>query len=662
MNHLHKLLKTILVMLVLLAVAPAGADETLKSERQRYLEAQRALRAGALSKYRLLMATLSDYPLYPYLLLDYLKPRLAQLEAEEVAEFLRQHGDLPAAAELRFDFLRLLAQRGQWQMLVDTYTPQSDVQMRCYQLLARHKLGRDEYLLEDARSVWLSGESQPPPCDVVFERLQQSGLLTPETMWARIKLAMDRGNVSLAQWLGRNLPAPDQVWLTRWLDLHRNPGRLNGTPGWEDTEQARNILLHAASRLTQQDVGKAWAAWQQLRGHYAFTPEQSGAIEYKMTLRAAQTGHKLSRELLSQLDNERVDENLFHERVVLALRERDWDSLLKWTTGIPPAAEPVRGPWLYWRGRALESVGQTEEAREFFQRAAQQRDYYGFSAFDRLGKAYTLNHNPLPEDPGGKNQVMSTPGLLRARELFALGQYTLARREWTHALENMTSYQMQMAATLAHSWGWYDRALLTLNKAESYNDLVVRFPVAYKEGLEKHAGQRDLDLAWVFSLVRQESAFVEDARSPAGALGLMQVMPATGKETARTLGWKTFSPSQLTRSSTNIPIGTAYLQRMLNYFDGNMVLATAAYNAGPGNVSRWLPSDGCTEPDIWIEQIPFLETRKYVQRILYFSSIYDWRLGREVTPIRARVAPVQKRGAELVAALTCSAVTTAAAD
>jgi len=140
------------------------------------------------------------------------------------------------------------------------------------------------------------------------------------------------------------------------------------------------------------------------------------------------------------------------------------------------------------------------------------------------------------------------------------------------------------------------------------------------------------------------------------------VMPATGKETARALGWKSFSTSQLTHSSTNLPIGTAYLRRMLNYFDGNMVLATAAYNAGPGNVSRWLPPDGCKEPDVWIEQIPFTETRKYVQRILYFSSIYDWRLGRDVRPIADRVAPVRKRGAGLVAALTCGAETTAAAD
>lgn len=659
MIRLHSF--TALVLAAFCAAAgPAPADEALRSERQRYLEAQKALRGGNLARYRLLLATLTDYPLYPYLVHDYLRPRLAQADTAEVARFLREHADLPAAAELRFDFLKLLARRQQWEMLIEAYAPQTDVQMRCYHLLARMRLGREDYLMEDARSVWLSGESQPPECDPVFERLEQSGLLTPETVWTRIKLAMEKGNLSLAQWLARRLAPPEQAWFARWLDLHRNPGHLDGAPGWPDTDLTRNILLHAAGRLTQQDVGKAWTVWRQLRDTYSFTGGEIGTIEYAMTLRAAQTGHRLSRELLGQLDNERVDEKLFHERVVLALRERDWEALQNWTTGIPPAEDAIRGPWLYWRGRALENLGRREEARELFERASGQRDYYGFSAFDRLGRPYLLNHNPLPDDAHARNQILGTPGVMRAHELFAIGQRTLARQEWGHALENMTSYQMQMAATLAHSWGWYDRALVTLNKARYYDDLVVRFPVAFREGLEKHAEIRDLDLAWVFGLVRQESAFDEDARSPAGALGLMQVMPATGRETARAMGLRNFSPAQLTQSRMNIPIGTEYLQRMLGRFEGNLVLATAAYNAGPGNVSRWLPPSGCTEPDIWIEEIPFTETRKYVQRILYFASIYDWRLGNDITPINERAAPVGQRGGDLLASVTCGAETTAA--
>lgn len=660
MINLHKLLK-FLLLAVTLAVTPAWAvDAALKSERQRYQEAQRALRAGNITQFRVLLASLSDYPLYPVLLHDYLRPRLATAETRGVADFLRAHADLPAAAEMRAEFLRVLAQRQDWQTLLDVYTPQADIAMRCYQLLARLKLGREDYLMEDARSVWLSGESQPAQCDPVFARLEASGLLTPETVWERIGLALEKGNTGLAQWLGRRLNGSDQAWVTRWLDLHRNPARISGATAWPDTPVTRAILQHAVRRLVQQDVGRAWTAWRDLRTRHAFTAADAGTVEYEMTLRAAQTRHKLARELLAQLDNERVDERLFHERVVLALRERDWDTLLAWTEGIPPVADPVRGPWLYWRGRALEHLGRADEAREYFNRAALQRDFYGFSAHDRLGRPYALNHNPLPEDPDTRLQVLRTPGVQRAHEFFALGQHTAARREWTHVLGNMTSYQMQMAATLAHSWGWYDRALLTLNKAESWDDLVVRFPLAYRDGIEKHAAQRGLDLAWVFSVVRQESAFIEDARSPAGALGLMQVMPATGKETARALGMKNFTASQLTHPSTNLPIGTAYLKRMLTYFDGNMVLATAAYNAGPGNVSRWLQAGGCTEPDVWIEQIPFAETRKYVQRILYFASIYDWRLGGDVRPIAARVAPVTARGAALAAAQTCTATAVAA--
>lgn len=661
MINLHKLLNFMLLATAVAAAPAWAADTALKSERQRYQEAQRALRAGNITQYRVLLASLSDYPLYPVLLYDYLRPRLATADTRSVTDFLRTHADLPAAAEMRAEFLRVLAQRQDWQTLLDVYTPQADVAMRCYQLLARLKLGRTEYLMEDARSVWLSGESQPAQCDPVFARLDASGLLTRDVVWERIGLALDKGNTGLARWLGRRLPEADQPWITRWLDLHNNPGRITAASGWPDTPVTRAMLVHGVRRLAQQDVGKAWSAWRGLRERHAFEPGDAGTVEYELTLRAAQTRHALARELLMQLHNERVDEKLFHERVVLALRERDWNTLLAWTEGIPPVADAIRGPWLYWRGRALEQSGRADEAREFFERAAQQRDFYGFSAHDRLGRPYALNHNPLPEDPDMRLVVLRTPGVQRAHEFFALGQHSAARREWTHVLGNMTSYQMQMAATLAHSWGWYDRALLTLNKAESWDDLVVRFPLAYRDGIEKFATQRGLDLAWVFSVVRQESAFIEDARSPAGALGLMQVMPATGRETARALGMKNFTATQLIHHSTNLPIGTAYLKRMLTHFDGNMVLATAAYNAGPGNVSRWLRAGGCTEPDEWIEQIPFEETRKYVQRILYFSSIYDWRLGRDVRPIAGRVAPVLPRGTAVATTLTCAGATTAAA-
>ena len=207
----------------------------------------------------------------------------------------------------------------------------------------------------------------------------------------------------------------------------------------------------------------------------------------------------------------------------------------------------------------------------------------------------------------------------------------------------LSNYQLQIAAVFAAEWGWHDRAILTLGRAMAYDDLVLRFPVVFEQLLRKYADQRQLDLAWMYALVRAESAFMVDARSVSGALGLMQLMPATGKQTADRIGFRSFENVYLLEADKNVTIGSAYLKQMAEKFNGNLVLATAAYNAGPNAVLSWLPKEVCIMPEIWIEQIPYEETRKYVSRILYFASIYDWRLQQKVIQVKDRMNMIPLR-------------------
>lgn len=631
---------------------PAAEDE-LAAQRERYREAQRALGAGSLQAFETLAAELRDYPLYPYLLYDYYRPRLARIENAQLAQFLENFGDIPAAGDLRRAWLRLLAQRGRWQDFLEHYRPQRDPVLQCMQLQARLRSGNDSYLLEDARSLWLSGESLPPQCDPAFERLYRSELLTSAVIWERIGLALERGNTGLAGYVGRRLPAAERPWLERWIAAHNQPAQALRDAHWEDTALARRIVLHGMRRLARQNVDQAVAAWRRLQPAYAFGAAERAAIDRLLAVRAAATRNARAAELLDAVANDHVDEEVMQWRVRSALNSGDWPALLRWTEGNPPRDEATRGLWLYWRARALEETGAAEQANAAFQLAARERNYYGFIAADRAGLAYDLNHHPLPEDFETWQRIAGQPAIRRAHELYLLGMTQSARREWQHALESMTSYQMQIAALIAAGWGWHDRVILTMGRAGAYDDLILRFPVPYEEQLRAYSERRRLDLAWVFALVRAESAFMEDARSPAGALGLMQVMPATGTETARSIGLRPFTPDRLTQAEVNVPIGTAYLRQMLDRFDGNMVLATAAYNAGPGSVSRWVRRGECVEPDVWIERIPILETRKYVQRILYYASIYDWRLQREVQPVRLRMAAVQPGRQAVAAAHGC---------
>ncbi|MBI2993146.1 MAG: transglycosylase SLT domain-containing protein [Gammaproteobacteria bacterium] len=644
--------------LLLLAAMPAAwcADEEarLQEQRREFLQAQRALRTGDIRSFKRLLADLSDYPLYAYLLYDVLRARLPTASPEEVSSFLVRFGDLPRAEDLRSEWLRTLARRGRWQAFLTFYAPQTDTTLQCYQLLARIRTGSRAYLLEDARTLWLSPRSQPSQCDEAFEMLYASDLMTHELVWSRIRLAMDEGETGLARNLASRLPAGDQRWVGRWIAIYQNPARGTLDPGLEDTEIARAALLQAMRRLVKMDGNLAITRWPALRSSYGFAAAEQAEIDRLLALGAAKNNHPEAKDLLGAVHSVGIDEELFDWRLRVALKTRDWRTLLGWTEGEVPDKDPVRQSWLYWRARALEQTGNAEDASAIFHQLATERDYYAFLAADRMGIAYDLNHHPLPEDLGEWERLARMPAVQRARELYVLEMTTAAAREWQHALEGMTTYQMQIAAMIASNWGWHHRAILTMVKARSLDDLVLRFPVPYEKQLREYADLRNLDLAWVYAVTRAESAFLEDARSPAGALGLMQVMPQTGRDTARSIGLRKFSTPQLLDSGTNIPIGTAYLRQMLNRFNDNVVLATAAYNAGPGNVSNWISAQDCIEPDIWIERIPFTETRKYVQRILYYSSIYDWRLGQEVVPLRVRMAAVSPRDPNLVAGLGCT--------
>jgi len=647
-----------LILLILagnitLHVEPANAV-SLEQPRQQFLQAKKFLRAKKVKSFKRLAIKLKHYPLYPYLLHDYLRPRLWKVKDKEIISFLRRYGDLPMANDLRQAWLKYLAKRGRWQIYVDNYTPQDDTTLQCYHLKARFKTGNHTYLLEDTRSLWLSGESLPSQCDLVFKRLEKSELMTSELVWERIRLSMANGDSSLTKYLSRHLNKTDKKWVARWIATHHNPSRWTRRPKYQDIPIAREILIHGINRLTRVDIDKAISRWDRLESSYNFLPDDKKKIERNIAVRAAKQKHDKARELIDQIESSLVDDEIFHWRLYTALQQNDWPRLLKWTTDEPPE-ESIRLRWLYWRARALEETGDRTAAVEIFKTVAEERDYYGFLAADRIGFKYKLNHHTLPEDLETWQQISEKPAVVRARELYLLGMTYSARREWHHAFHDMTSYQMQIAAAIAANWGWHDRTILTLGQAKAYDDLFLRFPLPFEKQLRANAKRYDLDLAWVYALVRAESIFMDDARSPAGALGLMQIMPRTGRETAKKIGWKRFRTSQLLQYDKNIRLGTTYLKQMYDKFNGNIVLATAAYNAGPHRVTKWLPIKECIEPDIWIEKILFKETRKYVRRILYYASVYDWRLQQDIKPVQQRMAAVQPENMNLVASLSCNA-------
>ena len=651
-NLVFLAVSSVLAVTTLLAFGSASAA-TLKEQRAMFLRAKKELQAGHIESFQDIAGKLHDYPLYPYLRFEYLSRYLWKAKDAQLAAFLKQYPDLPVAADLRRSWLYYLAKRNHWQTYVDNYTTQNDELLQCYYLHARLKAGRRAYLLEDIRTVWLTGGSRPPQCDEAFALLYKSDLMMDELLWQRIRLAMNDGSTRLAAYLGRKLRHTDRAWVDRWIAMHNNPWKWTADPAFGDAPQAREILAYGIRRLASRDVGKAIERWQQLRGRYSFDTDQVSGIETRLAVMAARNDQEDATALLDAIRPQQVDENIFQWRIATALKNRDWHMLLKWTAG--EATDPsLRQRRQYWHARALEETGAVEQARAIYQKLVGERDYYGFAASDRLGIPYDMHHQRVPEDDAAMQELTAMPGMVRAHELLQLNMDYYARREWYGATADLSRHQLQIAAELASQWGWYDRAILTLGKAEAYDDLTLRFPTPFDRVISRYAKRFKLDLAWMYALIRAESAFMEDARSPSGAMGLMQVMPETGRETARAMGWKSFHSRDLNHYEKNIHIGTTYLRKMYDRFGNNLILATAAYNAGPQNVTAWLPRKGCVEPDIWIEQIPYTETRKYVSRILYYASIYDWRLQHEIKPVSMRMSYIAAKSGRKIADLSCT--------
>jgi soluble lytic murein transglycosylase len=633
MHHARLFALSILCLTGFLQPAASAQDDPLLEQRTRFLAALDALEQNRTTEFNRLADGLKNYPLHPYLEYRELRKRLDQAEHKDVAAFIDRYRDQPVGIRMRRAWLYVLAKQGNWPAFLSTYEGDQPTRLQCYQLKGRLKTGDTDNLVEDALRLWTVGRSQDKACDDIFKYLDRKNALTRERVWARIRLAMQAGQPSLANYLAKRLPAADRQWVNIWRDARVKPASmLSSKKLAADVPHAREIVLYAIERIARNDLDEAQEKWPAVKSRYSFEPGEIATLERSMALRAAWRRHERAHEWLLAVPDEAVDEEVREWRARTAIAAGLWDTLLSHIHAMPPA-EAQREEWRYWEARAYQEIGATLQASDRFARLARERDYHGFLAADALAWPYEMGNRPLPADPSSEDVLKKRPGLLRARELYRAELWTDARREWHHAIKELTVEEIKQAAALAHTWGWHDRAILTIARAEEYDDLVLRFPLAHLEQVEQHASTNKLDPGHVFAVIRQESAFNSDARSSAGARGLMQLMPRTGRITARKYSIPLGGLHSLYEADKNISIGTAYLSQVMNDYDRNIVLASAAYNAGPHRVKRWLPEEDPQQAERWVAMVPFDETRKYIQRILAYAAIYDWRMEQPITTL-----------------------------
>ncbi|CAM3702358.1 transglycosylase SLT domain-containing protein [Rheinheimera salexigens] len=604
---------------VTVANASLAEEQTLRAE---FSQAELKIASMSAVDAQTTLEKFADYPLQPYLELQRLKHHLTA--DQRIAEYLQRYNNSPMDWPLRKPWLFDLAKRKQSKLFLANYNGSSDTELECYHL--RFKLAQPDVdkasIWPQVTKLWTVGKSQPNVCDALFTAWRDAGQQTTAIVWQRLRLAAEGGTASLVPYLKSLLPAEQQYLAEMYRQTRINPSVIAKPKFFAlKKPQERDILAYGLKRLIWRDADKALATWQRFINDPYFTPAQRLDVQRQFAIALANRGDERASNWFKQLPPELLDDTLAQWQVGSLLLQLDWPAVQRTIEAFPAElAGNIR--WQYWLARAYEQQGMADKAKVLFEQLALQRHFYGFMSAAKLGLPPSLAHAPVTVSDEELHILKQHPAVLRAQEWLALKRNTEARREWNYLQNNATEQQKLVSAKLAHQLQWYDRAIFSLADVGYWDDIELRFPLAYQNEINQGAEKAQVASGWAMAIARRESSFMSDARSPVGAQGLMQLMPATAKEVAK----KPVSLAQLNDPLQNIDYGTYYLNYLMQRNDGNLLMATAAYNAGYSRVKQWIPQDYALPADVWVETIPYRETREYVKAVMAYYQIYNIRL------------------------------------
>lgn len=593
----------------------------MEEQRTVFLRAEKFLEQGDDAAFSALSDSLADYPLYPHLQYEWLKKHLQK--TDKVTEFLQQYDKTRYAPLLRGKWLDYLAKHERWQEFAEFYQDTGNTARECLYYWAVHETGNKDKALLEAKRLWLSGTSQPSACDPLFAVFMQSPDFTQALVWQRFELAVNQGNALLVEYLRRLLDKSEQKTAELWLQVYKKPYMVKDSGLWVSNDALTSrIFAEGVAKLAAVDIDAAIVLWDGRKQYLMVDKEVLDKVESKLAM--VLYLHRDSRAYRRLQQIRQPDEKIREARIRAALWEQDWQHVRDALAALPWAVlqEPA---WQYWRARMLAATGQGQEAQAVYLKLSAQRNFYGFLATDILGNGYTMGDSPVVVAEGQFASLLAQPEFKAVQEWRTMRREAEAQRQWRFAVEGLDQERLRIAAKQAEQWQWRQIAIMTLVKADYWDDLALRFPLLYVPEVRANAQQRGLDPAVVFALMRQESMLDSQALSPVGAKGLMQMMPDTGAEMAAKLGETWQGEAQLFKPEVNIRYGSYYYAELLRRFNGHFALATAAYNAGPGRVAKWLPNRQMSA-DMWVETIPYKETRKYVTSVLSYAIIYQYRL------------------------------------
>ena len=609
------------VFIVSLVYSPGMLAATTNSDEQNqqtFLAALSQLQQGHQQAFLLLSQHLQHYPLYPYLIYSDLILHLDNESPLQLNNFLETYQNTPLSAHLRNAWLTLLASQHEWHLFLMVYKPTSNVTLECDNREALWETGHYAQAVNNINVLLNKNNNTnlPKACMTVFGHAVTQGNIAQSLLWERIQFAMNAHNTALAQQLAVLLPRAQQKIFLVWQKVNKKPELILSL------KLPDEIMLTGLSRLANQNPRGAIESWKKIMPLYSSTMNNQ-AIKI-IALALARAHDPIANNWLLSIPVQETDNVVREWRIRTALLAQNWP-VVQASINLLNLSDKNSPEWRYWMARALAGQHDTVQADEIYHTLALKSNLYGQLASLQINEKPLTSVNQLSINAAQLNAIASIPAIQRAYELYQLHWLPEAAQEWDFAIAHLPSADYLAAAELAIRWGWYQRAISTVNLMNNGTYTALRFPLAYRDDIIKVAARQNLNPAWVFALVRQESLFMPDIKSSAGALGLMQLMPNTAALLAGRLHMF-FQHSFLLNPETNLYLGSIYLKKMLVFFNGNIVLATAAYNAGPGNIKKWLPSN--TIPaDIWIDTIPFHETRGYVKNIMGSMTFYEKELG-----------------------------------
>jgi soluble lytic murein transglycosylase len=635
------LLLTLPILCLLHSLSFAEEKAELTVQQKQFIVAYEGLQKGK----EVELEGMKNYQLYPFLVYAALKYKIKKASASEVAEFIHRYENSSLADRLWSAWMQKLISKQQWADAQLAYSEgRGGTASRCYYVQAklqtaraplkiRSAFNKKNEIEEAAEKLWIYGSNRPSACNGLFDLMADKGLLNNDQYWQRIALVMKKGKRKLANAIAKKLSKKDQQRVALWglfkhkaeKHLLKNKTRklLSGKHPYD-----HKILLYGIKRIARKSTKKANNLLNKLENNYQFSVQEKAETASYIAMQDALNHSPYALQHFATIPAQYRDDDSNVWMARMALRQSDWAKVGDAIDAMSKAYQQ-KDVWRYWKARSLASAGKVDEALAMYKVLSNDASFYGFIAADHLQDKYhslatpELGRADLIKAMLDKNIVIQ-----RALELFKIGFRGSAKREWFYALKGMNKEEKLAAAKLALERNLPFVAIVSVAKTKDWNQVGLRFPLQFQALIQKHANTNEIPAAWVYGVTRRESAFDANIASSAKAKGLMQLIPPTAKMVAKKLNLPPLVKNDILIPNTNIQLGSAYLKELLQRFNGNFAQASAAYNAGPHRIPKWLP-DQELEASRWIESIPFSETRKYVRAVMSYTTIYDYKLNHK---------------------------------